>query len=138
MEIQGFKLSNCDHASKVRPSGISIYYKVCLPLKVLDSYYLQESINFKLKIGDNIPSLWPYIDHLTNHSINFESFSHNLELSLEKLVALAKIYNQFYNTLRLFDVLLNFPFITSETMGDYYLQTCYIRVASQVPKPLKT
>ena len=29
-------------------------------------------------------------------------------------------YNQFHNILRLFDVLLNFPFITSETMDDHY------------------
>ena len=27
--------------------------------------------------------------------------------------------NQFHNILRLFDVLPNFPFTTSETMGDY-------------------
>ena len=32
-----------------------------------------------------------------------------------------KTYNQFYNILRLFDVLPNFPFTTSETVGDYYL-----------------
>ena len=31
------------------------------------------------------------------------------------------IYNQFRNILRLFDVLPNFPFTTTETMGDYYL-----------------
>ena len=31
------------------------------------------------------------------------------------------IYNQFHNILRLFDVLPNFPFTTSETIGDYYL-----------------
>ena len=30
-------------------------------------------------------------------------------------------YNHFHNILRLFDVLPNFPFTTSETMGDYYL-----------------
>ena len=35
----------------------------------------------------------------------------------------AKPYNHFHNILRLFDVLSNFPFTTSETMGDYYLQT---------------
>ena len=29
--------------------------------------------------------------------------------------------NQVYNILRLFDVLPNFPFTTSEAMGDYYL-----------------
>ena len=30
-------------------------------------------------------------------------------------------YNQFHNILRLFAVLPNFPFTTSETIGDYYL-----------------
>ena len=34
---------------------------------------------------------------------------------------LMQIYNQFHNILRLLDVLLNFPFTTSETMDDYYL-----------------
>ena len=38
-------------------------------------------------------------------------------------------YSQFH-ILRLFDVLPNFPFTTSETMGDYYLYTWFIRVAS--------
>ena len=31
------------------------------------------------------------------------------------------IYNQFHNVLKLFNVLQNFPFTTSETMWDYYL-----------------
>ena len=31
------------------------------------------------------------------------------------------IYNHFYNIMRLFDDLPNFPFTTSETMCDYYL-----------------
>ena len=30
-------------------------------------------------------------------------------------------YNQFHNILRLFNVLPNFPFTTSETVADYYL-----------------
>ena len=30
-------------------------------------------------------------------------------------------HNQFHNILRLFGVLPNFPFTTSETMRDYYL-----------------
>ena len=36
------------------------------------------------------------------------------------------MYNQFHNILTFFDVLLNFPFTTSGTMGDYYLYTWYI------------
>ena len=47
-------------------------------------------------------------------------------------------YNQFHNILRLFNVLTNVPLTTSETMGDYYLQTWYIRVVSQVAERLKT
>ena len=33
---------------------------------------------------------------------------------------MSNIYNQFHNILRLFDVLPNFLFTTSETMRDYY------------------
>ena len=40
--------------------------------------------------------------------------------------------------MRLSDVLLIFPFTTSETMGDCYLKTWYICVASRVAERLKT
>ena len=45
---------------------------------------------------------------------------------------------RFHNILRLLMVLSNFPFTTSETMCDYYLQTCYKPVAWRVVKRLKT
>ena len=51
---------------------------------------------------------------------------------------LAIICNHFHHIFRLFDVLLNFPFTTSETMRDYYLQIWYTRVASRAAKQLKT
>ena len=47
------------------------------------------------------------------------------------------ICNQFH-ILRLFNELPNFPFTTSEVMGDYYLKTWYLRVESRVAKQLKT
>ena len=46
-------------------------------------------------------------------------------------------YNHFHNILSLFDVLPNFPFTTSETMRDYYLETWYIQVASRVVERLR-
>ena len=46
-------------------------------------------------------------------------------------------YNHFYNTLRLVNVIPNFPFITSETTRSYYLWTSCVRVASRVVKLLK-
>ena len=45
-------------------------------------------------------------------------------------------FNHFHDILRLFDVLPNFPFTTSETMRDYHLYTWYIRVASRVAERL--
>ena len=56
-------------------------------------------------------------------------FSHSSE---------AIIYNQLHIILRLFNVLTNFPFTASETMGDNYLTTWYIRVISRVAERLKT
>ena len=47
-------------------------------------------------------------------------------------------YNHFHNILRLFDSLPNLPFTTSETMRDYYLKACNIRVASRVDERLRT
>ena len=44
--------------------------------------------------------------------------------------------NHFHNILRRFDVLSNFPFTTSETMRDYYLNTWYMPVDSRVAKRL--
>ena len=52
-----------------------------------------------------------------------------LNISLKVLITYKKIntnmktYNHFHNILRIFDVLANFPYTTSETMRDYYLQT---------------
>ena len=40
--------------------------------------------------------------------------------------------------MRLVDVLPNFVFTTRETIGDYYLETWYIRDASRVAEPVKT
>ena len=42
-------------------------------------------------------------------------------LEVRKIFNIWESYNQFHNILRLLDVLPNFPFTTSETMGDYYL-----------------
>ena len=52
----------------------------------------------------------------------------NLEAIAQKIVILIMVKiilfnNQFHNILRLLDVLPNFLFTTSETMGHYYLET---------------
>ena len=47
-------------------------------------------------------------------------------------------HNRFHNILRLFHILSNFLFITSETMRDYYLRTWYIQVTLRVAEQLNT
>ena len=46
--------------------------------------------------------------------------------------------NQFDNILRLFDLLQNFNFTTSEPMVDYYISGSYIGVASRDAEGLQT
>ena len=67
-----------------------------------------------------------------SHPVVLNTGSFDWEPSDLTIRPLLQIHNQFHNSLRLFDVLQNFPFTTSETMGDYYLLPWYLRVASRV------
>ena len=51
----------------------------------------------------------------------FGNFENATGLAIFNEHVLYLSYNQFQNILRYFDVLPNFSFTTSETMGDYYL-----------------
>ena len=46
---------------------------------------------------------------------------YNVITLISKYLDLKKAYNHFHNIFRLFDVLLNFYLINSETTRDYYL-----------------
>ena len=52
--IPGYDLYRADHPSNVKCGGICIYYKNFLPLKVTKIQYLQECMNFEMKIGDKL------------------------------------------------------------------------------------
>ena len=54
LEIAGYNLIRSDHPSNKKRDGVCIYYKNSLPLRVLSIHYLQECINFELKIGDKL------------------------------------------------------------------------------------
>ena len=54
LEIAGYNLIRSDHPSNKKRGGVCIYYKNSLPLRVLSIHYLQECINFELKIGDKL------------------------------------------------------------------------------------
>ena len=90
--------------------------------------YNQVQVFLVLKIG---------MIHKFSYFMCFEEHFKQNSCSFSSVCSLF-IYNQFHNILRIFDVLPNFSFTTSETMCDYYLQTWYIRVASRVAEQLKT
>ena len=54
LKTQSYNLICCHHLSNVQHGGVCIFYKICLPLKVLYIYYLQENINFEFEVGDKI------------------------------------------------------------------------------------
>ena len=51
LEIPGYDLIRADHPINSKQGGVCVYYRNSLPLKILDIFYFQECIVFKLKIG---------------------------------------------------------------------------------------
>ena len=72
-----------DHPANSTRGGVCMFYKICLPLKVLDIRFLHESIAFELQIGDELCSfISPY--RSSNQSYDdFVSFLDNFELTLD-------------------------------------------------------
>ena len=71
-----------------------------------------------------------YMSHWC-HNVNVDWFTKSIYHN--RLQNVLRFYcNQFHNILRLFDVLPNFPFTKSETMGDY------LRAVSRVAERLIT
>ena len=64
---------------------ICIYYKSALPLNVPNIHYLQESINFELKIGDKLCNFVSWYRPPSQKQDEFERFSGYLERNLDRL-----------------------------------------------------
>ena len=54
LTIPCYDLHRTDHPSDVKRWRVCIYYKNFLPLKLIDIQYLQECINFEMKIGEKL------------------------------------------------------------------------------------
>ena len=81
LKILGYKFIRSDHPSNSKRGGVCIYYKSALPLRVLNIYYLQES----LKIGDKLCNFISLYRSLSRSQDEFEKFSENLERNLDRL-----------------------------------------------------
>ena len=74
-----------DHPANSKREGVCMYYKNCLPLKVLDTRFLHESIAFELRIGDKLCSFIFLYRSPNQSSDDFASFLDNFELTLDIL-----------------------------------------------------
>ena len=85
--IPNYELYRADHPSNVKRGGICIYYKNLLPLKVTNIQYLQEYINFEMKIGDKLCNFVALYRSPSQSQDEFEKFAKNLELNLDTISA---------------------------------------------------
>ena len=62
-----------------------IYYKIPLPLRVINIGYLHECLSFELQIGDEICNFVALCRSLSQSQDDFETFADNFEMTLELL-----------------------------------------------------
>ena len=53
LEIAGYDRACADHPTNTRQRGVCIHYKTCLQLRVLNIVFLNECINFDLRVEEN-------------------------------------------------------------------------------------
>lgn len=56
LNISRYNLVRCDYSSNSKRGKVLIYYKETLPLRKIDVNYLNDSIRFKLKVGEKLCS----------------------------------------------------------------------------------
>ena len=81
--IPVYDLYRVDHPSNVKREGVCIYYKNFLPLKVIDIQYLQECINFEVKIRGKLCNYNVSYRSPSQSQDDFETFLKNFELNLD-------------------------------------------------------
>ena len=70
----------------IKRGGVCIYYKISLPLKMKIIQYLQECINFEIKIKDKICNFITLYRSPNQCQDDFESFINNFELNLDSIM----------------------------------------------------
>ena len=85
LHIPGCSIARIDHSSNIKCSGVCVYYKTSLPLKLLNIKYLQERINLGLIIGYNLCSFIILYRSPSQTHGNFENFTKNSELNFDEI-----------------------------------------------------
>ena len=85
LDIEGYDIARADHPTNTKRGGVCIYYKICLPLRVLNIIFLNECINFELRIGDKTCNFVVLYRSPSQSQDVFESFCENFERTLDNL-----------------------------------------------------
>ena len=84
LEIPGYNLVSSDRSSN-STRGASIYYKTSLPFTLTDICFSQECICFEVMIGEKRFNFVVLYRSQSQNQDEFDSFSDNFVLTLEKL-----------------------------------------------------
>ena len=86
LELPGYNLVRADNPTNTKRGGVCIYYHNSLPLKVIDIQFLNECINFEIRIGRNLCSFLCLYRSPSQTRDIFETFADNFELTLDTIV----------------------------------------------------
>ena len=81
-----YTLVRADNPTNTKRGGVCIYYHNSLPLKVIDIQFLNECINFEIRIGRNLCSFLCLYRSPSQTRDIFETFADNFELTLDTIV----------------------------------------------------
>ena len=87
MQLPEFDLIRADHPSNTKSGGVCIYYRNCLPLKLINICYLNECITFVIRLRDKICNFVSLYRSPNQSEDDFESFCNNFELTLDAVSA---------------------------------------------------
>ena len=74
-----WRFQDINHPSDNRRGGVCVYYKNTLPLKLVNINYLQECLNFEIKIGHKLCNFMSLYRSPSQSQGTFETFIDNLE-----------------------------------------------------------
>ena len=69
--LPGYNLVCTNNPTKTKRGGVCSYYHNSLPLKVIEIQFLNDCINFEIRIGGKLCS-FVYIDHLVKLEISLK------------------------------------------------------------------
>ena len=87
LQLPGFDLIRANHPSNTKRGGVCIYYRNCLPLKLINVCYFNECITLVIKLGDKICNFVSLYRSPNQSEDDFENFCKNFELTLDAVSA---------------------------------------------------